>query len=182
MDVQRTTGVVVECADEVDFVTGAGDSGAPVFQYSDGDGTAQFRGIVFAYRDFSRSDSLARKGLFQDLEQIGWDLGNLRVMDAGLPWVRIVGPRAALRGETCTWTTRSGGLWPLSYEWSGILHGSGRSITGVVEESGWLRVTVTDPLDRTASDSLEVTVGIGPCEGDDPDDTLPAVPPPPPGS
>jgi len=39
MDVQRTTGVVVECAGEVEFVTGSGDGAAPVFQYSDGDGT-----------------------------------------------------------------------------------------------------------------------------------------------
>ena len=30
-DVRAETGVVVECADEVDFVTGSGDSGAPVF-------------------------------------------------------------------------------------------------------------------------------------------------------
>ena len=62
----------------------------------------------------------------------------------------------------------------------------GPGITGVVEESGWLRVTVTDPLDRSAGDSLDVTVGIGPCHGDDPDDpvddpddTLLVVPPPP---
>ena len=151
-DVRGETGVVVECADEVDFVTGSGDSGAPVFKYTFGYRTAQFRGIVFGYYDFRR-DALARKGLFQDLEQIKRDLGRL------------------------------GRLRPFSYEWSGVLHGSGSSITGVVEESRWLRVTVTDPFERTASDSLEVTVGgVVPCgadDPDDPDDSVPGVPQPP---
>ena len=179
-DVKGQTGVVVKCADEVDFVTGDGDSGAPVFQYSDDDGTAQFRGIVFGYHETTRSDDFGWKGVFQDLEQIEWDLGGLRVMDPGLLVVRIEGPRAALRGETCTWTTW--GLSPISHEWSGILRGSGRRLTGVVNRGGWLRVTVTDPLGRTASDSLEVIVGIGPCDGDDPDDTVLAAPPPPVGS
>ena len=172
-DVKGETGVVVLCADEVDFLTGAGDNGAPVFRYFSTYGTAQFRGIVFAYYDFRPSDSLARRGLFQDLEQIEWDLGRLRVMDAGPPWVRIVGPGLVLPKDRCTWTTRSRGLRPFSYEWSGVLRGSNRSITGVVKESGWLRVTVTDPLDRIASDSLHVTVGgILSCGADDPDPPL----------
>lgn len=107
-------------------------------------------------------------------------------MDPGSPRVRIVGPAAVLPEETCTWNTRTRGLRPFSYEWSGVLHGSGSRIAGVVEESGWLRVTVTDPFERTASDSLEVTVGgIVPCgaddpdDPDDPDDWVLGVPPPP---
>jgi len=180
-DIAGESKVRILCADVVRMLTGDGDSGAPVFEYYS-DGTAEFRGIVYANRDHRASDDFGRETIFQDLEQIERDLGSLTVVDAGSPVVRIEGPRAALRGETCTWTTRTWGLSPFSYEWSGILRGSSRSITGVVNKSGWLRVTITDPLGRTASDSLDVIVGIGPCDGDDPDDTVLAAPPPPVGS
>ena len=177
-DVRGDTGVVVECADEVDFSVTWGDSGGPVFKYL-GSGSVQFRGIVFGMKDSIRGwNGVHEKGYFQDLEQIQWDHETLTVIDPGVPWVRIVGSSLVQPEEECTWTTSTWGLRPLTYEWSGVLHGSGSKITGVVEESGWLRVKVTDPLDRTASDSLEVTVGDWSCvDDDDPDDTLFSLPP-----
>ena len=186
-DITGKTGVKILCADEVHFLTGLGDSGAPVFKYSLDRGTAQFRGILFTDWDVRKSDSLGRKAAFQDLEQIEWDLGALTVMDPGSPRVEVLGRTLVKREEKCTWTayTRRG-LEPFTYEWSGVLHGSGRTVTGVVRESGWLRVTVTDPLDRTDRDSLEVRVGGGArCRrvgGVDPGDDTVRVSGPPSGS
>ncbi len=185
-DTRGQTGVVTKCGDQVDFVTGEGDSGAPVFRYSRY-GNAEFRGIVYGYEDV-RHDEAGRKGWFQDLEQIEWDLGTLNVMDPGSPRVEVLGRNLVSEEEECTWTAyMRRGLEPLSYGWSGILHGSGPSITGVAEESGWLKVMVTDPLDRTDRDSLEVRVGRGSprCRDIDDDDnpggdTL-RLPPPPSG-
>jgi len=176
-DVEGETEVVVLCADEVEFSVTWGDSGGPVFRYL-GDGTVEFRGIVFGMNDPIRGwGGVHEKGYFQDLEQIQWDLENLTVIDE-FPWVRIIGRDRVPREEKCTWTTEALGVEPLSYEWSGVLHGSRSSITGVVEESGWLRVTVTDPLDRTVGDSLEVTVGGGPRCTNPPDTTRRDTPPP----
>ncbi|MDE2762094.1 MAG: hypothetical protein OXQ94_04490 [Gemmatimonadota bacterium] len=183
-DRRGETGVVITCGDQVDFVTGSGDSGAPVFQYRHGN--AEFRGIVYGFEDL-RQDSAGRKGWFQDLAGIEWDLGTLTVMDPGSPRVEVLGRNLVQPDEECTWTAyMRRGLEPLSYGWSGILHGSGPSITGVVEESGWLKVAVTDPLDRTDRDSLEVRVGGGPRCRDIDDDDSPGgdtlrLPPPPSG-
>ena len=158
-DVRGETGVVIECADIVDFWTAWGDSGGPVFKYLN-NGTAQFRGIVFGMlNERSGGGGVHREGVFQDLNGIKNDLGEaMTLIDPGSPAVEIVGPHRVPPGKVCTWTARTRGLKPLGYKWSGVLGGSGESVTDVVKESGWLRVKVTDPLERTARDSIEVTV------------------------
>ena len=180
-DIAGETGVKILCADVVRMVTADGDSGAPVFKYYS-DGTAEFRGIVYAYRDFRASDDYGRETIFQDLEQIQRDLGALTVLDPGPPVVEIMGRDLVPPGKACTWIADARGLQPFSYEWSGVLGGSDRRITDIVRESGWLRVTVTDPLDRVARDSIDVTVGRSrTCEiGGGGGDTIqpPTTPPP----
>lgn len=172
-DVRGDTNVVVLCADIVDFRIAYGDSGGPVFRYSN----SEFRGIVFGMRDRIPNSGwdgdLYREGVFQDLRGIEVDLpGGLNVLDEH--WgvsVNIVGHRQVPPDEVCIWTAYARGIEPFRYEWSGVLHGSDRKVSGVVEESGWLKVEVTDPLDRTARDSMEVMVN--------PSSTCKTPPPPP---
>lgn len=177
------TRVVTLCADIVDFPTAWGDSGAPVFKYYSY-GNAQFRGIVFGMTDSVRGwGGVHEKGVFQDLEQIQWDLGRTFTVEDRSLEVRIIGRDLVPQGEQCTWRSETQGVPPFHYEWSGILHGSDSTITGVAEESGWLRLTITDPLDRSAHDSLEVTVGGGPsCTNRGGGDTIVFEVPPPRGS
>lgn len=78
-DVRGETGVVIECADEVDFPLSWGDSGAPVFRYLSFN-RVELRGIVFGMREERPgTNGVHRKGYFQDLEQIETDLGTLTV-------------------------------------------------------------------------------------------------------
>lgn len=79
-DVRGDSGVVIECADEVDFPVADGDSGAPVFKFRPGLNTVELRGIVFGMREErAGTNGVHRKGYFQDLEQIERDLGPLTV-------------------------------------------------------------------------------------------------------
>ena len=68
-DIAGETGVRILCADVVRMVSGRGDSGGPVFKFDSSDGTAEFRGIVYAMRDIRASDEWGRETIFQDLEQ-----------------------------------------------------------------------------------------------------------------
>ena len=70
----------------------------------------------------------------------------------------------------------------VSYEWSGVLAGSGNPVRGTVTESGYLKLTVRDLRARSDRDSIHVAVeddaggcpggggGIGPG-----DDTVPPL-------
>jgi subtilisin family serine protease len=59
----------------------------------------------------------------------------------------------------CTWEAIvSGGTLPYTYEWSGLLTGTGESVSGVIEENGNLYLTVTDADDDEDSDQLWIEV------------------------
>ena len=186
-DKRGDTGVWSLCVDKVDFRVAHGDSGGPVFKYLS-DGTAQFMGIVFGMDDeISLSGGVRELGYFQDLERIQWDLGNLSVFDPGSPQVEIRGPREVRPEEECMWMAHAQGLEPFRYRWSGLfgetkVDARGPSISAVLEESGRLEVTATDPYDRVATNALEVEVtqSADPCFNDrGGDDSIFPTPPPP---
>ena len=156
---------VINCNDVIDYSRGPGDSGSPVFAYNDG--TAQLRGIHWGYIPAPWND-----GVMSDLVQIGQDLGSMWILDPGPPSVYISGPSEVPPETACRWDANTTGMTPLRYLWSGVLHGTASYVHDIVWESGWLKVEVTDPLDRSAQDSIYVTVVEDDGEGQ------PPIPPP----
>ena len=52
-------------------------------------------------------------------------------------------------------------MYPFYHDWSGVITqstGEVGDVLGTVEESGWLKLEVTDILDRSAQDSIYVEV------------------------
>jgi hypothetical protein len=75
------------------------------------------------------------------------------------PAVSISGPNEVPEGGYCTWQAfASNGAPPYTYQWSGALSGSGSYISGVVNSSGWLYVTVTDVNQAQDNDQFFITV------------------------
>lgn len=155
-------GMVFECTDRVDFSMHDGDSGSPVF-YLRGDGAAELRGIAYGTIDGPYNDAL-----ISDMHQVQLDLGELIVYDPGPMAIAITGPTEVAQGQTCAWTaTITGGLKPISGQWSGVLSesvggalGDGASIqiSGTVTSSGYLYLNLTDYYGRTASSSFYVLI------------------------
>ncbi len=76
--------------------------------------------------------------------------------------VSILGPSQVRAGQYCTWFADvTGGQSPYSYQWSGVLSGTGSQVTGAVYNSGWLDLVVTDAASQTDHASLYITVGGG---------------------
>lgn len=72
--------------------------------------------------------------------------------------VDIVGPTQVRAWEFCTWqAVASGGAGGYTYQWSGVLSGTGSSVSGNVSSSGTLAVVVTSGGDQT-NDSQWITV------------------------
>ena len=71
------------------------------------------------------------------------------------PYVRISGPSAVPAGALCQWTAEAkGGRGPFTYQWHGLLSGSGPAISGSLWQTGDLNVTIYDT-------SLGLYAGIG---------------------
>lgn len=58
------------------------------------------------------------------------------------------------------WASVVWGMSPFHYYWSGVINKftETSAVWGVVEESGWLKLEATDIFDRSAKDSIYVTV------------------------
>ncbi len=73
--------------------------------------------------------------------------------------VRISGPAQVQPGQYCTWNAVvTGGVSPYSYQWSGLVSGSGPSVSATLWTSGQIRVDVTDTEDQQTNDVISVTV------------------------
>jgi len=96
---------------------------------------------------------------FDDVRQL-WRthfVNKLTLYDPLNVW--IAGSEEVPPETECGWNAQvGGGLGPFSYSWSGALSGSGSSVEGEVNYSGWLYVSVTDSLSNQASDSFFITV------------------------
>lgn len=148
--------VVILCSDFVVLGSGDGDSGAPVFRYDDIDDTAELVGMIWGGNPLTGVYVSSLGKIEEDLVPNGflWVLE-----DPGAPTADIYGPTTVDPESECTWWGYvSGGIPPYRYSWSGILSGSGSTVTGRVTESGWLKLTVTDAISRDDQDSLYVEV------------------------
>src|SRR5687767_8371750 len=152
------------CSDRVDYSAVDGDSGSPVFSPK-ADGTVELRGIHFGRVGWPYNDAL-----MSNLNQIEKDLGPLTVLDPGPPSISIFGASVVRPDVECPWSAGGQfGIPPQTIQWSGVLSGTGGTIWGMVQNSGWLNLTVTDGVGRQAFDSFYITV--------DPDAPPPQLPP-----
>ena len=154
--------MALACQYRATYASAGGDSGAPVFKWDgvtrppdpplreNGSG-ATLTGIHWGRRD-------ASSAWFSPLGGVEKDLGQLDVLWEGFS-ATISGPMILEPGETGTWWgSASGGTSPYSYEWSGVLSGTGSSITGELWSSGTLDLTVTDADGTEASTHILVCV------------------------
>ena len=157
-DKRQEGGVYVLCTDMIDFKVREGDSGAPVFRYDSNDSTAQLRGVVWG------RDAGEDWGAVSSLEQIEMNLGRLWVLDPGEPVLdSIAGPKVVPPDHMCKWSANTTGMGPLDHDWSGVVTrntGTSSQLWGTATDSGWLKLTVTDIMDRIAQDSISVTVDV----------------------
>ncbi|GIW53352.1 MAG: hypothetical protein KatS3mg081_2707 [Gemmatimonadales bacterium] len=151
------------CQGLANYDADPGDSGAPVVRVLS-DGTLVALGIHggedvanpgWGYKVFSPTG--------QWRSELGNDIGGTLQVTADWappPVVSISGHTYLPPGLSCTWTaSASGGVPPYaSYQWSGVLSGSGNQITGVVWESGWLYVQVTDSAGHVGENSIFITI------------------------
>ena len=73
--------------------------------------------------------------------------------------VTILGPNKVRPNTYCTWwASVSGGTGSYTYQWSGVLLGSGPEISGIVSGSGLLYLDVTDSGGAMGGNNLYVTV------------------------
>ena len=159
--------LAVLCNDIVEMPVYHGDSGSPVFQYSEESGSAYLWGILWAGNNHGRDpypidpvDMTRRAYRFafvSRMEYVRKSLGDLVV--AGPPSVdSIIGPVLVDGNARCTWAGYASGSKPLSYEWTGVVSGSGWRISGIATESGSLTLTITDRIGRTARKAIGVLV------------------------
>lgn len=164
-DVSHPTGAWLICQGIAQYTSDQGDSGSPVFTLVPGGAIAYGvhwgtvdEGPWLNWRAFSPTPNWQ--------SELGSSLGGTLHVTANWappPAVSINGYSYLPPGASCTWTAdASGGVPPYtSYEWSGLLSGSGHQITGVVWESGLLRLTVTDRAGHTGESYLWITIDPG---------------------
>jgi len=142
----------------VDFASDGGDSGSPVF-YWKADGTAELRGVVYAWQPWPYNDAM-----ISNLHQIELDLGALSVHGV---IARIDGPSIVLPNTAYTWTAVvSGGKAPFTYGWyrNGALVSTSSTYNGNSGSSDFqLQLQVSDALGGGSSSTLLVQIWNSPC-------------------
>ena len=126
-------------------------------------------GVAAAYLEDYPNDSPAtvhaalRGGSTQT--SVSGDASVGRVLYANVPRMHPVswsGPSTVKPSDVCVWEAETlGGRQPYSYSWSGVLTGSGRTISGSISSSGWLYLDVDDSAGETKSYQAFVTVDSG---------------------
>ena len=145
---------------EATTYTTGGDSGAPFFGNLNIHGHATLLGV------HSASDPGAKRSYHNPMSQVRADISGL-VTHGDPPGpppppplsVEIQGPSTVPPNETCTWwATVTGGEAPYSYQWSGVLSGTGSQVWGSLSSSGTLRVDVSSSDSQIAWDESFITV------------------------
>jgi hypothetical protein len=131
---------ILFCQVRTDGLSASGDSGSPVFRFVAGAGPNQVAlyGMLFA------GNPSGPTFVFSKWVDIVSALGSIETHTPPLTaWINgpsFVHPNSS----SCLWNGgASGGSGSYSYQWSGVLSGSGSSITGAVSQSGYLYLTVT---------------------------------------
>lgn len=147
---------VVLCSGLVDTAKACnGDSGSPVFKGFAGSDIRPL-GILFA----GLCSATDAHFYYSDFYNIRLHLG--RTFDPAVFTpeldINISGPSSVYPGANCTWSViRTGGDYPFTYQWSGILSGSLSQVSGAISSSGWLHVTVMDDAMSAVQDSMFVS-------------------------
>jgi hypothetical protein len=156
-DVLTDRGVWILCSHRVWTNVDGGDSGGPVFAYNRA-GNGSLKGTTFGKDNYS---IFGRTLLFSDFGSIEQETNYSALWplaDPGLT-VTITGPTTVPPNVECEWIAEVVGMGPFDIEWTGILSGSGTTISGVVSSSGGLTVAVRDhTANRTTEASILVTV------------------------
>lgn len=147
----------ITCAFEADFRLNAGDSGGPVFTWLGGDDVI-LEGIGIGHDDRYGNGG---EGIFSPYLAIEEDLSDDFLQAWNEPLSAFIpGPWDAPPNEPCTWYSNVwGGRAPYSYQWSGALTGTNSTVTGIISESSYLSLTVTDADSNQDVDSRLIEVG-----------------------
>jgi hypothetical protein len=149
-DFQGTDGYVRKCSVIASYYSTDGDSGAPVFRVL-GSGV-KLVGINWGFDD---NDQISA---FSPMGNLYADFGSFTVYDPPLN-AQISGEQYVKPYYPCEWfASATGGVGPYTYQWSGVLSGSGQSISGSIGQSGSLMLTVTDSNQNTDSESWWISV------------------------
>lgn len=134
-----------------------GDSGAPVFTITGS--SIELNGIL------SSRDTVNNLIIYSPISGIEHEKDfdtDVLVVAVYPVTASIDGPSQVQPQVECTWEADvSGGTLPYSYQWSGVLSGTGSSVSGEVSSSGNLSLTVTDVNDLSDGDLLYITVSGG---------------------
>jgi hypothetical protein len=150
----------VTCAYRLDAKSDEGDSGAPVFFRYDDDNVV-LSGVHFG------SDSNDR-AYFSSIGAVEGDLGSMVTSDPIPPLVTLTGPDE-VRPEVvdCLWhASASHGFGTLSYQWYEDDEEVGINSTNYSDddtgtENYVLKVTVTDAVMNSVSDTKSITIDAG---------------------
>lgn len=138
------------CVYEAGMYSQDGDSGGPVFAWTNQSDSVSLVGTIIGWGEGST--------YFNSVGAIRDEFGEFQFEDKPLD-VFIPGPWEASPNEPCTfYSNPSGGAIPYSFEWIGELTGYTQNITGTMETSGYLTVRVTDAEQNQASDSKWIDV------------------------
>ena len=175
-DKQDRYGVWILCSHGLKLFARGGDSGAPVFMLDEfvSDSTeVHLVGIVWGGDLFdtityvSNIDQIRKE--FKDsasfLTYFHRDSLPPKITGIAGPWNPPMSnpPSDSMAYFICTWVaeTESEGMQPPTYEWSGVLSGTGKTLvarTPSEKKRGQLYVKLTDAAGQIAEDSLGVTI------------------------
>lgn len=146
--------VRLKCQYEADYYSFGGDSGSPVFRIT-GANSVTLVGLHWG------RDTVQDRTILTPMSGLELDFGAFTISDVPPPLIaEISGPSQVQPNDpACTWYADvTGGVAPYSYQWSGVLSGTGSSVSGSPSSSGWLYLDVTDSNQDADGDDFYITV------------------------
>ena len=171
VDGRDILGTWIYCSHKLELFADGGDSGAPVFMFDwfDRDSTeVHLVGIVWGY---DPDDATILISSMYQIRKEFWDQGHYFLTyfhrDSLPPSITgIEGPRNPPKSNPpaffeCRWEAlvESEGMQPATYEWSGVLSGTGNPLLATTPSEhteGWLFVKLTDAAGQIAEDSIYI--------------------------
>ncbi len=150
----------IPCSYQVQARADGGDSGSGVVRWFAPLLANNRMGLGIVFANYLPSGQSPYYYMYSPWDAIEAHLGV--ALDPSFPSPLIVsidGPNEVKPTQLCTWNAQvTNGDAPFSYSWSGILTGTGSSVTGVVGSSGSLMLSVTSSDGQVQFPALAVTV------------------------